>query len=129
MKVQKVKSVIYLSGGFKSGWQTQVKHLLSAYELLDPSTHRLEDPKEYTKWDLDALDRCDIVLANIEESNPGGYSLALEIGYAKALAKKIVLVDQIKDPQKNRYFEMVKQVSDITFNDLDQALQYLLVTN
>ena len=120
-----MKQKIYLAGGFKSGWQAQAKNVLKKFELLDPSAHNIQDPKEYTDWDLAAVSRCDIVLANMEESNPGGYSLALEVGFAKALKKTIVLVDQITNPTVSRYFEMVRQVSDITFPDLELALEYL----
>ncbi|MHB9100331.1 MAG: nucleoside 2-deoxyribosyltransferase domain-containing protein [Sulfuricella sp.] len=116
---------IYLAGGFKSGWQKTVKSNLSGYDFLDPSAHNIQDPKEYTEWDLAAVGRCDIVLANMEQSNPGGYSLALEVGFAKALGKTIILVDQIENPTVSKYFEMVRQVSDATFGDLDSALEHL----
>ncbi len=125
MQTQKTRKAIYLAGGFRSGWQLQTKSTLAGYEFLDPSAHNIQDPKEYTEWDLAAVGSCDIVLANMEPSNPGGYSLALEVGFAKALAKTIVLVDQITDPTVSKYFEMVRQVSDATFNDLDAALDYL----
>lgn len=116
---------IYLAGGFKSGWQIQAKRKLSGFAVLDPSEHKLSDPKAYTEWDLDAVRRCDIVLANMEATNPGGYALALEVGFAKALSKRIVLVDQIEDPVVDRYFEMVRQVSNIVFATLDEALDYV----
>ena len=116
---------IYLAGGFRSGWQEIVKNELPDFDLLDPSVHDLQDPKAYTEWDLSAVSQSDIVLANMEQSNPGGYSLALEVGYAKALAKKIVFVDQIQNPTIGRYFEMVRQVSDEVFTDLQEALAYI----
>lgn len=125
MTTRRAKQKIYLAGGFKSGWQSLARISLSGYELLDPSLHQIQDPRAYTEWDLAAVVQCDIVLANMEHTNPGGYSLALEVGYAKALAKTILLVDQIKDPTVSRYFEMVRQVSDVVFNDLDSALEYL----
>lgn len=116
---------IYLAGGFRSGWQSIVKDELPDCELLDPSLHNLQDSKAYTEWDLNAVRQADIVLANMEQSNPGGFSLALEVGYAKALAKKIVFVDQTTDPTLNRYFEMVRQVSNAVFTDLHEALAYI----
>jgi len=69
--------------------------------------------------------RSDIVLANMEASNPGGYSLALEVGFAKALGKRIFMVDQIEDPAMSRYFEMVRQCSERVFPTLAEALDYL----
>jgi nucleoside 2-deoxyribosyltransferase len=116
---------IYLAGGFRSGWQVGVASKLSGFDLLDPSAHSIEDPAEYTRWDLEAISQSNIVLANMEASNPGGYSLALEVGFAKALGKVIILVDQIEDSTVSRYFEMVRQCSDCVFQSLDDAVAYL----
>lgn len=92
-----------LAGGFRSNWQAQVAtSLAGSFELLDPSAHNIQDSAEYTRWDLAAVGQSDIVLANMEASNPGGYSLALEVGFAKALGKRIFLVDQVEDPMVKR---------------------------
>jgi len=118
---------IYLAGGFRSNWQSLVAaRLATSFELLDPSAHNIQDPVEYTRWDLQAVRQADIVLANMEASNPGGYSLALEVGFAKALGKRIFMVDQVADPSVSRYFEMVRQCSERVFPTLDGALDYLL---
>ncbi len=118
---------IYLAGGFRSKWQAEVAVCLAgSFELLDPSEHNIQDPAEYTRWDLEAVRQSDILLANMEASNPGGYSLALEIGFAKALGKRILMVDQIKDPLVRRYFEMVRQCSERVFPTLGEALDYLV---
>lgn len=114
-----------MAGGFRSGWQAGVIKQLPGYEFLDPSQHNINDPKEYTNWDLDAIRQCDIVLANMESTNPGGYSLALEIGFARALNKTVLFVDQIEDTTVSRYFEMVRQCSDQIFKTLDQAVNHL----
>ncbi|MGA3959682.1 nucleoside 2-deoxyribosyltransferase domain-containing protein [Ralstonia nicotianae] len=117
---------IYLAGGFRSNWQEKVaQRLTNSYELLDPSAHGIQDPAEYTRWDLDAVRQADIVLANMEASNPGGYSLALEVGFAKALGKRIFMVDQIEDPSVRRYFEMVRQCSERVFPTLGEAMEHL----
>jgi nucleoside 2-deoxyribosyltransferase len=118
---------IYLAGGLRSNWQAQVAaRLAMSFELLDPSAHNIQDPVEYTRWDLEALRQSDIVLANMEASNPGGYSLALEVGFAKALGKRIFMVDQVQDPAVRRYFEMVRQCSERVFPTLGEALDHLL---
>jgi len=118
---------IYLAGGFRSNWQAQVAtRLAGSFELLDPRAHGIQDPAEYTRWDLEAVRQSDIVLANMEASNPGGYSLALEVGFAKALGKRIVMVDQIEERSVRRYFEMVRQCSERVFPTLGEALEYLL---
>lgn len=118
---------IYLAGGFRSNWQAQVAGRLGgSFELLDPSAHNIQDPAEYTRWDLEAVRRSDIVLANMEASNPGGYSLALEVGFAKALGKRIFMVDQVEEPSVRRYLEMVRQCSERVFPTLGEALDHLL---
>jgi nucleoside 2-deoxyribosyltransferase len=117
---------IYLAGGFRSKWQADVaSRLAGMFELLDPSAHNIEDPAEYTRWDLEALRQSDIVLANMEASNPGGYSLALEVGFARALSKRIFMVDQVEEPSVRRYFEMVRQCSERVFPTLDEAIDFL----
>ena len=119
---------IYLAGGFRSNWQAQVvARLAGAFELLDPSAHDIQDPAEYTQWDLEAVRQSDIVLANMEASNPGGYSLALEVGFAKALDKRIFMVDQVEDASVKHYFEMVRQCSERAFPTLDEAIDHLLL--
>jgi nucleoside 2-deoxyribosyltransferase len=117
--------LVYLAGGFHSGWQREVIKTLPSYRFLDPSQHDLADPRAYVEWDLDAIARCDLVLANMEASNPGGYALALELGYAKALHKAIVLVDQLVNEPQRRYFEMVRHCADHVFDDLGQAIRHL----
>ncbi|MCP1719585.1 nucleoside 2-deoxyribosyltransferase [Kerstersia gyiorum] len=118
---------IYLAGGFRSNWQALVvARLAGSFELLDPSAHNIQDPVEYTQWDLEAIRQSDIVLANMEASNPGGYSLALEVGFAKALGKQIFMVDQVKDPSVHRYLEMVRQCSERVFPTLGEAIDHLL---
>lgn len=116
---------IYLAGGFKSGWQNIVLNELRDFELLDPSAHNIEDPAAYTEWDLRAVRECDVILANMEESNPGGYALALEVGYAKALGKHVVFIDQLSDSSRKRHFEMIRQASDRVFTNLADALEYV----
>lgn len=122
---QMTKPIIYLAGGFRTNWQATVRAALPGVQLSDPSSHNLLDPVDYTRWDLDAICQSDIVLAYMEETNPGGYSLALEVGYAKALGKTIILIDKHTDEKRKRYFEMVRQVADHRFDSLDDALRFL----
>lgn len=118
---------IYLAGGFRSNWQAVVAaRLADSFELLDPSAHNIQDPAEYTRWDLEAVRQSNIILANMEASNPAGYSLALEVGFAKALGKRIFLVDQVENPSVHRYFEMVRQCSERVFPTLEEAIDHLL---
>src|SRR5690242_5199870 len=106
---------VYLAGGFRSGWQDQVMHCVPELEYLDPRSHGFEDEAQYTKWDLEAIASCDLVFAYFEASNPAGYSLALEIGYAKALDKYVIYVDEksARDPDTARYLGMVRSSSNV----------------
>jgi len=83
-------SGVYLAGGFHSGWQDKVKAQFSNLIFFDPREHKLEAPEQYTAWDLDAIRRSNWVFAYLEKSNPGGYALALELGFGKALGKNII---------------------------------------
>lgn len=116
---------LYLAGGFRSGWQQRVRAALPEVELFDPSQHNLADPVEFARWDLDAIRQSDAVLAYMEESNPGGYSLALEVGFAHALGKQVVLVEEHPNSQRERYFAMVRTVANLRFLTLDEAVSYL----
>ena len=116
---------VYLAGGFRSGWQAGVSARLPQYIFLDPSSHNIQNPAKYARWDLDAIRESDVVLANMEATNPGGYSLALEVGFAKALGKIVIFIDQISDPTVSRYFEMVRQCSDLVFKNIEEAVEHL----
>jgi nucleoside 2-deoxyribosyltransferase len=116
---------VYLAGGFKSGWQNIVKDSCGKYTFSDPSLHNIKCPKEYTEFDLKLVCESDIIFAYMENSNPAGFALALEIGYAKALEKLIIFVeDELEDPRK-RYFDMVRHSSDFNFTSLQEGIAFL----
>lgn len=118
---------IYLAGGFHSGWQDKVKLLAPRFNYFDPRGHGLQNNAEYTIWDLEAVRRCNWVFAYLEPTNPGGFALALEIGYAKALGKRVIFVDEKSsiDPQAGRYLAMIKAASDTVFDKLDDGIDFL----
>jgi len=118
---------IYLAGGTRSNWQETVTAALSDWRIVDPRVHHLEDERAYTTWDLEGIKGCDWMLAYLEESNPGGYNLAFEIGYAKALGKKVILVDtkSAKDEAIRRYTGMLHASADVKANRLEDALEFL----
>lgn len=124
----KVVPVIYLAGGFKSGWQDRFNSVFgNDVKSLDPRLHKIIDPKNYTSCDLAGIQACDIVFAYLENSNPAGYALALEIGYAKAMGKIIIFVDEKSKEigEKSRYFDMVKASSDYFSEDIEVGYQFL----
>jgi nucleoside 2-deoxyribosyltransferase len=119
------RPTIYLAGGFRSGWQdVAIAALHRRFDMLDPRTHGFLEARDYTAWDLSAIRRCDVVLACMEETNPGGYALALEVGYAHGLNKPIVFVDNMT-AEKSKYFSMVREVSTVRAATLAEAIAAL----
>ena len=118
---------VYLAGGFRSGWQEKVFSALPDLVYKDPSKHGLTDPVLYTEWDLQAIRESDVVFAYLEATNPAGYALALEVGYAKALGKVVVLVDEksSRNEQAGRYLQMLRSAADATFDSFDEGLTHL----
>ncbi|MEO7977690.1 nucleoside 2-deoxyribosyltransferase domain-containing protein [Flavobacterium sp.] len=123
-----MKTKIYLAGGFKGGWQNDViKKLSLDFIFFNPQKHDLDDVEKYTTWDLYHVEKCDILLGYMSKENPSGYGLALEIGYAKALNKLIILVDERSkiDETFKRYFSICKESSNVSFETLDEAINYI----
>jgi nucleoside 2-deoxyribosyltransferase len=89
--------------------------------------HQLQDEREYTAWDLHAVRRSDWILAHLEPGNPGGYALALEVGFAKALGKRIIFVDakSAMDEHAGRYLGMIRMCADLTPATLEDAIAFL----
>lgn len=123
------KHKIYLAGGFYSDWQ---KKIISKFNkdfiFYNPQKNGLKVPKEYTIWDLYHIDKCDILFGYMEESNPSGFGLSLEIGYARAKGKTIILVDEKSKNDTNfaKYFKMSVESSNIQFDSLEDGINYLL---
>lgn len=122
---------IYLAGGFYSGWQEKVKSALPDYAFIDPRNHGLQDASQYTAWDLEAIKLSDFIFAYVEQQNPSCYGLSLEVGYAKASNKFIVLVDEksLADTKAMRQLGMVRASADIIFPTLDEGIGFLKSLN
>ena len=63
----------------------------------------------------------------MQEENPSGYGLTLEIGYAKAINKPIILVDEKSDAKSkfSRYFKIVRESSTVVFDNLEEGVELL----
>jgi len=122
------KPTVYLAGDPKSGWQARVCRAIQDLQLLDPSKHDLGDPKELSRWGLRAIRESDVVLAYLDQENQNGYSLALELGYAKALGKTILLVEEHKGGERDKYLQTVREVADFCFDSLGEAVSYLVLS-
>lgn len=122
-------SKVYLAGGLVANWRHSIiDELGDNFIFYNPQDHGLEEcSKQYTNWDLFHVKQCDIVFAYMEKTNLSGYGLTLEIGYAKALDKLIILVDERSstDKQFSQYFRIVQESATVTFNSLEKGLNYL----
>lgn len=113
--------IIYLAGGMKDGWQDKVAPLLAGHELLDPRSWSTPDPAAYTVRDLEAVRKADCMLAHMSSSNPSGFGLSVELGYAYALGKRIVFCDEIRTDWRTGYFGMHRQMASQVCYSLEAA--------
>ena len=115
---------IYLAGGIGSDWQDKVIETASNNEYLDPRRHYDTDEKVYTQLDLAEIKKADIIFAYLEANNPAGHNLAFELGFAHALGKQIIFVNENKRFEK--YIGMLKAVSCGHFDRFDDALDWFI---
>ena len=125
-----METKVYLSGGMnQSNWQQAVIDQIGEkdYVFYNPREHNLSHSREYTIWDLFYVKNCDVVFAYMQHDNPSGYGLTLEIGYATALGKPIILVYERSsaDEPFRRYFQIVRESSSIVFNNLQDGIKFL----
>lgn len=122
------KQRVFLSGGFKSNWQKKViERLGQNFTYFNPREHMLEDPNEYTFWDVHFIKQCDIVFAYLEQDNPSGLGLIFEVGVAYGLGKTIILIDEksSKDDIFRKYFKIVQHASSSLFTSFEDGMKYL----
>ena len=121
---------IYLAGGFHTNWQEKI---INEFKLFDnisfsnPKKNGLVKSDEYYLWDTLQLEKCDIVLAYLEKTNPLALGLIFELGYARGLGKKVILVDEKTDLDSDyaKQFKFARESVDLVFNDLGTAINYL----
>lgn len=122
------RAKVFLSGGFRSNWQTKViEALAEKFIFFNPREHGLEPSDSYTIWDIHFIKECDIFFAYMEATNPSGYGLSFELGVAYALNKTIILIDERsgKDETFARYFKIVYKPSGVVFHDLNGGIDFL----
>lgn len=127
MKIN-MKTKVYLCGGMVTRWQEKIMHeLAGAFDFINPASHGLSNPIQYTLWDIHYVKQCDILFCYMETTNTGGFGAAVEIGIAKALNKTIILVDEksTTDESFKRKFNMVRETSDIIFDNYMDGFNYL----
>lgn len=113
--------IVYLAGGMKDGWQEKVAPLLVGHELLDPRSWSSPDPAVYTARDLAAVRKAHVILVHMSSSNPSGFGLSVELGYAYALGKRIIFCDEISADWRSGYFGMHRQMATVVYSSLEAA--------
>jgi hypothetical protein len=117
--------IIYLAGGMKDGWQEKATPLFKGHELLDPRSWSSSDPAVYTARDLEGIRKADCLLVHMSSSNPSGFGLSVELGYAYALGKLILFVDEIGGDWRTGYFGMHRQMATLVCLSLGEAAAQL----
>jgi hypothetical protein len=119
--------VVYLAGGMRSDWQDKVIDKCRGLNMnfLDPRRHGLKDPILYTTWDMQAIQRSDVVLAFLEYDNPSGLGMAAEIGYAKGLGLPVIFVNEQHIDHNTAFLEiMCLGYYDNLTKGIDQLVAY-----
>lgn len=121
---------VFLSGGMnESNWQQEVINAVGTegFIYFNPREHMLNKSKEYTIWDLFYIKNCDIVFAYMQKNNPSGIGLSLEIGYAAALGKQIILIDEKSSNNQSfkKKFKIVRESSTIVYENLSDGILLL----
>ncbi|MCZ6678848.1 MAG: YtoQ family protein [Candidatus Poribacteria bacterium] len=109
----RVTHQIFLSGSSEPGWINRVQA-------------RYRDHAEVTltvEEGMDALTSSDILLACRTNSESRLFNLSLAVGYASALGKRILFVNE--GDHYSHAYDYIKPFSDGYFTDLDEGLRYL----
>jgi len=125
-----MKTKVYLAGGMnESNWQKKVIETINSenFVFYNPREHSLTNSTEYTFWDLFYVKQSDILFAYMQSDNPSGIGLTLEVGYARALDKSIILVDERSknDEAFANRFKIVRESSSIVFDNLEDGINFL----
>lgn len=116
---------IYLAGGMENNWRYNFIQNSSEWVVYDPCKHDLKNSKNYTSWDIKAIEKSNIILGYIEKDNISGYGLCVEIGYGKALGKIIIWVEEDRGGERNKYFAMCRELANYVFYDINEAFEFI----
>lgn len=117
--------IIYLAGGMHTGWQDKVieacKH--KRIQFLDPRSTGLTNEKEYTAWDLWAVQQSDYIFGYIAKDNPSGIGLAVEFGYGMGNGRELIFIED-EDDERTRKFGMLRAIATHSFVGFDKGLEF-----
>jgi nucleoside 2-deoxyribosyltransferase len=119
---------IYLAGGFGTNWRERVKEV-KGHIYIDPKEKETSGNWGLEKigaWDLHMIRQGDIIFAYMEKTNPSGFGLSCEIGYAYGIGKTVILVLEPNHTiHKDKYLSFLKKVATITFETIEEGLEFL----
>lgn len=110
------KLTVYLAGGMESGWQDRVKEACPEFNYIDP-----RDSNNWTAWDVSGVKQADVIFAYLEEDNPSGWRMTLEMGIVVGQGKFIIFVNEVFDPRR----WIVGNVADFHCRDLGVGISML----
>ena len=124
---------VYLGGNIHTSWRRQVVDACPSIEFLQPYKDdqarfvRTEEGvsllplSHFVLRDLLFIRSCDVILGYITNyaEHSRHHGLMIELGYAKALRKSIVLVAEMPE------FDFAIEMADIVFATLAQGAEYL----
>lgn len=109
---------VYLAGGMKTDWRHRLKGGKN-FMFYDPCD--IKDGANFTIWDLAAIDNSNIVFAYLEMENTQPIGMMLELGYAKAQGKYIILCDEWNDNRTT----MARHMSNFSSPLLSDCIKHL----
>jgi nucleoside 2-deoxyribosyltransferase len=119
---------VYLAGGLHSGWQKTVQKACPKLDCISPLDKDEGDMTltEFGTWDLHHVKQADLVFTYIERTNPSAIGAAIETGYAAGQGTTVILVlEPAHKHFKDRYLDFYKKVADVTYETLEEGIQYL----
>ena len=118
-----MKQKVYLAGGFNSGWRERVKQLDNV-DFFDPKLKPDKHWSEYGAWDIHHIKQCDILFGYMERTNPSGFGLSVELGYARALNKTVILVLE-NGHEKDKYLQFLQVTANVVYDELLEGIKFL----
>lgn len=85
---------VFLSGDTRTEWQSKIMERFPDHSFFDPRTVSEMSYEEMARIERKWIDECDILFAYLNETNPYGFGTCFEIGYAVAIKKLIIYVDE-----------------------------------
>lgn len=117
---------VYLSGEVSSGWQENVVNGAPGPVYLNPMAPRLTEPQAHMPWRLAAVRTSDWVFANPANTFADVCAVAFEVGYAQALGKQIIVVDNgDTNSPIAPCLQLLRQSADVPVKTIEEGIQYV----